>query len=98
MEVCGATGRDCIERNHAKSFNCSTTCQGVYADVQWIEKKIEEEMKDQEAEKDAETGNVDEEMKKLQKRVAVLEKWMMNGDGERGEELDREKYKTMIAE
>ena len=98
MEVCGATGRDCIERNHAKSFNCSTTCQGVYADVQWIDKNIDEEMNDNEAEKDAKTGNVDEEIKKLQKRVADLEKWMMNGGGGREEELDREKYKTMIAE
>ena len=35
MGICDPKGRDCIERNFAKSFNCSTTCVGIYADVQW---------------------------------------------------------------
>ena len=44
MEICGPKGRDCIERYSTKSFNCITNCEGIYADVQWIEKKTEEEI------------------------------------------------------
>ena len=36
MEICGPEGRQCIQKNSANTFNCSTTCQGIYADVtQW---------------------------------------------------------------
>ena len=44
--VCDAKGRDCIEMNASKNFNCSTTCVGMHADVQWHEYKIEDEMED----------------------------------------------------
>ena len=50
MDVCGAKGRDCIEMNSTKDFKCSTTCEGIYADDQWAEKKIEEEIEDEESE------------------------------------------------
>ena len=39
--MCDPKGRDCIERNFAKSFNCSTTCVGIYADVQWKKLSLE---------------------------------------------------------
>ena len=55
MEICGPKGRACIDRNSTKSFNCSTGCEGIYADVQWVGKKIEEEMEDEEAEEAVET-------------------------------------------
>ena len=29
-------GRDCIEKNYARTFNCNTTCDGVYADIHMI--------------------------------------------------------------
>ena len=32
--------------NSSRSFNCSTTCVGMHADVQWHEYKIEDEMED----------------------------------------------------
>ena len=35
MKKCGPGGRDCIEKNSAKTFNCSTTCKGMYADINW---------------------------------------------------------------
>ena len=41
LEKCRPTGRDCIEKNSAKNFNCSTSCEGVYADIHW---KRDEEM------------------------------------------------------
>ena len=28
-------GRDCIERNFTRTFNCNATCEGIYADVEW---------------------------------------------------------------
>ena len=37
MDTCTPKGRDCIEANSTSMFNCSTTCVGIYADVQWEE-------------------------------------------------------------
>ena len=90
MGVCGLKGRDCIERNSAKSFNCSTTCEGIYADG-WVEKRTEEEIEEEAVERESE-GMVYEELKKLRKRLADLER------NAKGEELDKEKYKMLIAE
>ena len=98
METCGPKGRDCIERNPIRSFNCSTTCEGIYADVQWVEKIIEEDIKDKKAEV---IETVEEVSPMLLKRLANLEKevkFLKNSFGENGEELDKEKYKMMIAE
>ena len=100
--MCSPTGRDCIERNSTRSFNCSTTCEGIYADVQWVGKKIEEDVEDDEAEAVVERkleGEVGEELAKVYKQLAELKmKLMMNGGQEKGEELDKEKYKMLIAE
>ena len=41
LTKCSPTGRDCIEKNSAKNFNCSFSCEGIYADIQW---KRDEEM------------------------------------------------------
>ena len=35
LTKCSPTGRDCIEKNSAKNFNCSFSCEGIYADIQW---------------------------------------------------------------
>ena len=35
MKKCGPEGRDCIEKNSAETFNCSMTCEGMYADINW---------------------------------------------------------------
>ena len=47
--VCSPTGRDCIEGAIGQDFNCSVSCEGIYADVQWWlgvsegeEKKVKE--------------------------------------------------------
>ena len=114
MDICGPKGRDCIERNSTRSFNCSTTCEGIYADAQWVGKEIEE-MEDEELGEDVETefkGKVDENSNKLLTRLAYLEKEVYkqladlrtemkllksSGQG-KGEEIDKEKYKMLIAE
>ena len=43
--MCGPEGRDCIEKNSAETFNCSMTCEGMYADIGWkaAEVKIEKD-------------------------------------------------------
>ena len=41
MKTCDAKGRDCIEERSSKTFQCNTTCVGIYADVQWVKKDIE---------------------------------------------------------
>ena len=82
----------------AMSFNCSSTCKGIYADVQLIGRKIEET--DEFIGKNN-NEEVDEESNKLLKRLADLEKEMKLlkiGGGERGEEQDKEKYKMLVAE
>ena len=55
LKRCSPTGRDCIERNSAETFNCSFNCEGFYADVQWAEERTTDEGR---------SGNRDEEMDK----------------------------------
>ena len=35
LEKCSPAGRDCIEKNSAETFNCSISCEGIYADIHW---------------------------------------------------------------
>ena len=101
MEICSPKGRDCIERNSTKSFNCSTTCEGIYADVQWVGKKIEEDVEDEDEAEAAVEREVGEELAKVYRQLAELKKemkLMKNGGQEKGEELDKEKYKMLISE
>ena len=61
----------------------------IYADVQRVEKKTEEEIEEEAVE--TEMGEiVYEELKKLRKRLSDLER------NTKGEELDKEKYKMLI--
>ena len=46
-------GRDCIERNYSRVFNCNTTCNGIYADVEKVEELLTQE--DNKTGKDANT-------------------------------------------
>ena len=45
-EKCDSKGRDCIERKSAQTFDCNTTCQGIYAE--WADEWIEEEVLEKE--------------------------------------------------
>ena len=45
---CSPKGRDCIETEARKDFNCSVSCEGIYADVQWTEDMLGEEEERQE--------------------------------------------------
>ena len=96
MQVCEPTGRDCIERNSIRTFNCSSTCEGIYATVQWVGKGIDEDLDEQKiVEREGDDTNP------LEKRLASLEKKMKMMENDRdgkGDEVDAEKYKMLIAE
>ena len=106
MRICDAKGRGCIEKNSPKTFDCNTTCVGIYADVHWIGKEIEEEFKDEKADENVLEGKIDDD---IQKRFLLLERkleLMKNSletvkkiaTEERGEELDEVKYKMLVSE
>ena len=65
LNKCSLTGRDCIERNSAETFNCSVNCEGFYADVQWAEERTADEGR---------TRKRDEEMDK-QKYLTLLSEY-----------------------
>ena len=48
MDVCDQKGKDCIEGSSTKNYNCSTTCVGIYADVQQEDMNSEEGAADSE--------------------------------------------------
>ena len=57
--------------NSAKTFNCSTSCTGIYADVQWVGSDIEEELKDDTDELGDLKGKVGDD-----RRFALIEREM----------------------
>ena len=103
-KICDPMGRNCIETNSAETFNCSTSCTGIYADVQWVGSDIEEELKDDTDELGDLKGKVGDDM-----RFALIEREMklMRKDfgeivkstfGKGVEEQDRKKYRRLISE
>ena len=107
MDICDTEGRDCIEKISVETFNCSTTCVGIYADVQWGGTTIKEDTYDEDSTINTGTGVKpknrynDELLDKVLRRLADLEKEMdtlKGAVGHKGEELDMEKYKLMITE
>ena len=44
MKKCDPRGRECIETNSAETFNCSMTCEGMHADINWKLGKMKNEM------------------------------------------------------
>ena len=105
MERCDPKGRDCIEKNSAETFNCSTTCVGIYADVIPKSRRIEGAIGERGHELDR-----DEVLDRMHRRLAELERKMSTDEGglqkvvaeeaieKKGHELDREKYRLLIAE
>ena len=108
MKKCSPKGRDCIERNSARSFNCSATCEGIYADVQWVDERMEGDLEDELANENVEKklkGKHDEEMydsiTEMKRMLKDMRKEMIDQKGrigKRGEEMDKEKFLTLISE
>ena len=79
------------------------TCEGVYADVHWINDIInEDKLVEEEVEAKLLSGEVGDELKKMQKQMLMmyesLRKEMEESFGKRGEEQDREKYMKLLSE
>ena len=116
LERCDSKGRDCIENNFTETYNCSTTCVGINADVQWAGKVIEEELKEEKvvetrkADSDGKINDtllerffiLEEEMKRMKEEINVLKNGFGQvveiATGQRGEELDKKKFKKLISE
>ena len=97
LKKCRPEGRDCIERNSILSFNCSVTCVGMYADVQWVEDKMEDDLGDElEVETNKKFG--DHLQKEIYQRLIDLERKMKWRNVEKGEEMDKEKFKMLTKE
>ena len=110
LAICNAEGRDCIQENFSKTFHCNTNCVGVYADVQWVAKDVEQEYKDDKVDEDIRdvlVREIDEELLKvfLLFKTEIMKHTNDNvnhkiniATGQRGEELDSMKYKMLISE
>ena len=110
LAICNAEGRDCIQENFSKAFHCNTNCVGVYADIQWIAKDIEQEYNDDKEDgdiRDILVGEIDEDLLKvfplfkteIMKHINDNVNHKINiATGQRGEELDGMKYKMLISE
>ena len=92
--MCGLEGRDCIEKNSAKTYNCSTTCAGIYSDVEWRKMLLEEETVDTQTENinqgTSELDMIRKELAYLQVEVKMLKS---NGQGKE-EEVDKKRRWT----
>ena len=98
MKICSPEGRDCIENKATSTFNCSVACEGIYADVQWVENVVEamgEEPVEDDVEKKLNGVYMDEVFmlvyKNLKKEIEMLKK------GKKGDELGH-KFKKLISE
>ena len=100
MNKCDLKGRKCIETSSSKTYNCRTTCVGIYADVQWREMLLEEDKAHKEKNTTSKLQEEGEDTK-LHQQLADLRMEMKQlksqGQG-RGEQVDKEKYKMMVAE
>ena len=63
-------------------FNCGTTCDGIYADVEWVENDIEVEVNKDKSDEtmDELEGEIDDDLKKmfvfLQSKMKLMENKM----------------------
>ena len=74
LTKCSPNGRDCVERNSALSFNCNTTCEGIYAGVEWEEEFFISEEENELGEEDMAMTELYERMKEDLKKEMRLTK------------------------
>ena len=104
MKTCSPKGRDCIDLNFTQTFNCNMTCEGIYADVQWVNEQMEELG-------EAENGNgfdvelngkgVEELLKDLNAKLNDLEKkvqLMEDQNSIKGQVMDKAKFLRLVSE
>ena len=94
MGTCSSKGRDCIESNYTKFFNCSTTCVGVYAYVQWSDYVIENGKVDAQVIKTMLDDPVKKELERIERKIDLVTR--KNDESE--DEKDKEKLAELISE
>ena len=57
MKKCSPHGRDCIENKSTSTFDCSVACEGIYADVQWVENVEDKKLVENDVEKKLSASN-----------------------------------------
>ena len=73
------------------------TCEGIFADVQWVDEQMEEPKEQEEVE--VKFKNIDEEdFVKLMNEVEKRMERMKGTSDIKGEELDKVKFQNMISE
>ena len=93
MKKCSPEGRDCIENKSSWTFNCSVACEGMYADVQWVE-KVEEDMEEEDELGNQFSGTAGKLYKKLKQEIETIK----GSISKNGNELDWKKYLKLISE
>ena len=91
MDICDLEGRECIERNSTRTYNCRTTCVGIYADVQREDLVLVDDIVGKEAEKTPNSTKLADLVRMEVMRMKRSEK----GKGGAG---NSEKYKMLVAE
>ena len=109
MRKCGPKGRDCIEENATQSFNCSVSCEGIYADIEWMDEGMGKQMENELAEL-LTNEQLGEELLNTEmfKRLTKMElmyndlkrevELIKAGVSKKGEEMDKEKFLRLVAE
>ena len=96
MKICSPEGRDCIENNSTSTFNCSFACEGIYADVEWVENVVEG------MEEESVQDEVEKKLNGMYTPASTmivyesLKREMIKGKKRDG--LDRQKFKKLMSE
>ena len=91
MPICSPKGRDCIEQNFTRKFDCKVNCEGIYADVEWMDEWMDKGTEGNEKQTSCSGENGEDMYTTIQEIVNSMK-------GKRGQELDKEKFKMLIAE
>ena len=72
--MCTQEGRDCIEMNANQNFNCSISCEGIYADAQWTEEALNSTKEEEEEDENAQSLSGMDNLRRLIKEYKELKK------------------------
>ena len=100
MKKCNPEGRDCIEKKATSTFNCSIACNGIYADVQWVENILgatEEKPVEDEVEKKLSGKYVDEKFMLVYKNLKQEMEMIKGSIFKKGDEHEHE-FKKLMSE
>ena len=99
LSKCSPKGRDCTERNSGQTFNCKTTCEGIYAGVEWKDEILSSEGDTGPGIKNKAMTELYKEMYERMKEDLQKEMRLMKGNNvQKGEELDKKKYLRLVSE